>query len=75
MNYSKEYLEKSESFANAVESDSLLMKKLEAGNLKPLSPEEDKILTDWVESGDPAVWEFMERFIKSEFFQEAVKNH
>jgi hypothetical protein len=75
MNWTQECLEKSESFVKICESNHLLMEKLSMGNLKPLSLEEEKILTEWLESGNPEVWTFLENFVKSDFFQEIVKNH
>jgi hypothetical protein len=75
MNYSDEYIERSNVFAEAIESDKLLTEKLAVGNFKPFSEFEQRIFSEWLESGNPAVWDFLTKFIQSEFFQDYLKNH
>jgi hypothetical protein len=74
-NYSKEYIEKSNVYMETVNSNPALLDKLENGNFPSLSNEDQKIVTDWLESGDPAVWEFLNDFVKSSFLQEYIKNY
>jgi hypothetical protein len=75
MTYSDEYIARSNVFAEAIESDKLLVKKMEEGNFEPLSEFEERIVNQWLECGNPAVWDFLTSFIKSDFFQDYLKNH
>lgn len=75
MEYSDKYIERSNVFAEAIESDKLLVEKMEAGNFEPLSEYEEKIVNEWLESGNPAVWDFLTKFIKSDFFQDYLRDH
>lgn len=73
--YSKEFIEKSNIFAETIESDAVFLKKIESANAPPLSKEEQKVVEDFLESGDPRAWEFLTKFIQSDFFKNIVENY
>lgn len=75
MIYSKEYIQSLENFLNIVESDDELVKLLKEDKGPPLSEEENKALEEWMESGDPKVFEFLIKFSKSDFIRKQARHY
>jgi hypothetical protein len=74
MNFSEEFISKMNQFGDMVQSDKEIMDKIENKDFRELNEEESAALESWFTSGDPAVYDFMMKFIQSDFFRKSLKS-
>lgn len=59
-------------FVDILENDAEWQQKLAKNDAIPLTEEEDRVLEEFLMSG-PAAWDFMTKFIQSDFAKEQIR--
>jgi len=75
MQYSEEFKDSIDRFLNACDSDSQLCRAIEADDAPPFTKDEQDALEFMLSLGDPRIWDFMTKFMKSQFIQDIVKHY